>query len=78
MAAVGNQLLVFGGFHDNGIHYRYHNDLYMFSIDDRKWTKLTVVGTVFLLLLFLCHKLGDKLLHDIECNCISPISSTNV
>ncbi|KAK8390845.1 hypothetical protein O3P69_010516 [Scylla paramamosain] len=44
MTALGNQLLVFGGFHDNGIHFRYHNDLYLFSLDDRKWTKLAVVG----------------------------------
>lgn len=44
MAVHGNQILVFGGFHDNGRQFRYHNDVYSFCLNDRKWTKLTVVG----------------------------------
>lgn len=48
MAVHGNQLLVFGGFHDNGRQFRYHNDVYSFSLNDRKWTKLAVIGKVTL------------------------------
>lgn len=71
MTALGNQLLVFGGFHDNGIHFRYHNDLYLFSLDDRKWTKLTVVGMFFFptLILVLCRFVFGWVIHSILYSC---------
>lgn len=46
MLAVKRKLIVFGGFHDNTREYRYYDDVYAFNLDDYKWNKLTVSGTV--------------------------------
>ncbi|XP_064473381.1 kelch domain-containing protein 4-like [Ornithodoros turicata] len=45
MVQLGRQLLVFGGFHESARDYRYFNDLYLFSLDERKWTKLEPVNS---------------------------------
>ncbi|XP_077503607.1 kelch domain-containing protein 4 isoform X1 [Amblyomma americanum] len=40
MVHVGRQLLLFGGFHESVRDYRYFNDLYLFDLDHRVWTKV--------------------------------------
>lgn len=40
MVQVGRQLLLFGGFHESTRDYRYFNDVYLFNLDLRTWTKV--------------------------------------
>lgn len=40
MVLVNRQLLLFGGFHESFRDYRYFNDVYLFRLDLRTWTKL--------------------------------------
>lgn len=44
MVCVKKQLIVFGGFHDNIQDYKYFNDVYVFNLDSRVWTKLEPSG----------------------------------
>lgn len=40
MVHTGRQLLLFGGFHESVRDYRYFNDVYIFNLDGRTWTKV--------------------------------------
>ncbi|XP_012578314.1 PREDICTED: kelch domain-containing protein 4, partial [Condylura cristata] len=45
MVAWKRQLIVFGGFHESTRDYIYYNDVYTFSLDTLRWSKLAPVGT---------------------------------
>ncbi|XP_065331634.1 kelch domain-containing protein 4 [Cloeon dipterum] len=38
------QLILFGGYHDNNINFKYFNDVYAFDLKDYKWRKLEPAG----------------------------------
>lgn len=40
MVAFRRCLIVFGGFHDNLRECRYYNDVHVFNLDTREWTKI--------------------------------------
>jgi len=44
MVALKKNLVVFGGYHDNGIDYRYFNDVHIFDLETRTWRKIEPVG----------------------------------
>jgi len=44
MVLYKRQLILFGGYHDNSINFKYFNDLYTFDIKDYKWKKLEPTG----------------------------------
>ncbi|ERL87773.1 hypothetical protein D910_05162, partial [Dendroctonus ponderosae] len=45
MVLVKKQLLVFGGYHDNSMDYKYFNDVHSFDLETYKWRKIVPVGT---------------------------------
>ncbi|XP_037371651.1 kelch domain-containing protein 4 isoform X2 [Talpa occidentalis] len=45
MVAWKRQLVVFGGFHESARDYIYYNDVYAFSLDTLRWSKLAPAGT---------------------------------
>ncbi|KAK3866195.1 hypothetical protein Pcinc_028256 [Petrolisthes cinctipes] len=45
MVCARKQLLVFGGFRDNGRAYTYFNDVHVFSLQDYTWTQVKPSGT---------------------------------
>lgn len=44
MVQLGRQLVLFGGFHESVRDYRYFNDVYLFDLDERKWSKVDPVN----------------------------------
>lgn len=44
MVHIKNQIIVFGGYHDNLRDYKYFNDVYAFNLDSYKWIKLEPTG----------------------------------
>ncbi|XP_077300843.1 kelch domain-containing protein 4 [Arctopsyche grandis] len=44
MTSLRKQLIVFGGYHDNGRNYKYYNDLFVFCTDTRIWRKIETLG----------------------------------
>ncbi len=40
MVLCKRQLVVFGGYHDNGYDYKYFNDVHVFDLDARTWRKV--------------------------------------
>jgi len=44
MVLCKKNLVVFGGYHDNGIDYKYFNDVHMFDLETRLWKKIEPVG----------------------------------
>ena len=44
MVLSKKHLVVFGGYHDNGIDYKYLNDVHTFNIETRSWRKIEPVG----------------------------------
>ena len=47
MVLSKKQLIVFGGYHDNGFDYKYFNDVHIFDLDNRKWRKIEPAGSHF-------------------------------
>ncbi|XP_075228969.1 kelch domain-containing protein 4 [Lycorma delicatula] len=45
MVCVKKQLIVFGGFHESHQDFKYFNDVYAFSLENRTWKKLEPSGT---------------------------------
>ncbi|RZF40849.1 hypothetical protein LSTR_LSTR003359 [Laodelphax striatellus] len=45
MVCAKKQMSVFGGFHESNNEFKYFNDLYAFSLEDRTWKKLAPAGT---------------------------------
>ncbi|XP_075980229.1 kelch domain-containing protein 4 [Anticarsia gemmatalis] len=44
MVLLGRNIIVFGGYSDDGRECRYFDDLHAFSLDTRTWSKLTASG----------------------------------
>ncbi|XP_067931443.1 kelch domain-containing protein 4-like isoform X2 [Watersipora subatra] len=44
MVAFRKSLIVFGGFHDNLREYKYYNDVHIFNLETRIWTKIEPSG----------------------------------
>lgn len=44
MVHLKNQIIIFGGYHDNLRDYKYFNDVYVFNLDDYKWSKIEPSG----------------------------------
>ncbi|KZS09098.1 Kelch domain-containing protein 4 [Daphnia magna] len=44
MVLCKKQLVVFGGYHDNGMDYKYYNDLHTFDLESRTWRKIEPAG----------------------------------
>lgn len=40
MATYKNTLVLFGGFYDNGRDVKYYNDLWVFDLEELKWTSV--------------------------------------
>ena len=61
MVVSKKQLIVFGGFHDNGRDYKYFNDVYSFNMEDRSWKKIEPSGkfVVFYSFFFFLSSLTD-------------------
>lgn len=46
MVALKKKLVVFGGFYDSGVSYRYFNDIWMFSMESYTWQEIKPMGVV--------------------------------
>nr|SVE71458.1 EOG090X0KWJ [Daphnia similis]SVE72091.1 EOG090X0KWJ [Daphnia similis]SVE72718.1 EOG090X0KWJ [Daphnia similis] len=46
MVLCKKQLVVFGGYHDNGMDYKYYNDLHTFDLESRTWRKIEPAVTL--------------------------------
>lgn len=44
MVVSKKNLVVFGGYHDNGVDYKYFNDVHMFNLENRTWKKIEPAG----------------------------------
>lgn len=44
MVLLKKHLVVFGGYHDNGMDYKYFNDIHMFDLESRTWRKIEPAG----------------------------------
>lgn len=49
MVLSKKNLVVFGGYHDNGIDYKYYNDVHLFDLESRTWRKIEPAGNSFIL-----------------------------
>ncbi|XP_046437306.1 kelch domain-containing protein 4-like [Daphnia pulex] len=45
MVLCKKNLVVFGGYHDNGLDYKYYNDVHLFDLESRTWRKIEPSGT---------------------------------
>ena len=45
MVLQKKHLVLFGGFHDNLSECKYFNDVHVFSLEERIWKKVSIVGT---------------------------------
>ena len=45
MVLLKKHLVLFGGFHDNLSECKYFNDVHVFSLEERCWKKVTIVGS---------------------------------
>lgn len=52
MVLSKKHLIVFGGYNDNGIDYKYYNDVHLFDLENRTWRKIDPAGKEYLLLQF--------------------------
>jgi len=50
MVLSKKHLIVFGGYNDNGIDYKYYNDVHLFDLENRTWRKIDPAGKGFLLM----------------------------
>ena len=46
MILCKKHLVVFGGYHDNGLDYKYYNDVHLFDLESRTWRKIEPSGTI--------------------------------
>lgn len=44
MVLCKRQIILFGGYNDNTVDYKYFNDVYAFDLNDYKWKKLEPTG----------------------------------
>lgn len=44
MVVSKKNLVVFGGYHDNGVDYKYFSDVHMFNLETRTWKKIEPAG----------------------------------
>lgn len=44
MITMKKTLYVFGGFYDNGVSYKYFNDIWAFSMETYKWQEIKPIG----------------------------------
>lgn len=47
MVLCKKNLVVFGGYHDNGLDYKYYNDVHLFDLESRTWRKIEPSGNIF-------------------------------